>query len=324
MHPRRHRERLAAGEVETRQRHRRLAVELQRRQHRTWGRGISRHACGERHCAHDARPRATRAARDRLKPPAAPRRPTGPATAQAPADAQPCIEPPVLALCDCSIRARSDVRSASSSSQRARSRSCRHDDDRRRIWPVVVHDALGRVVEKGFERVMVLLRNRIELVVVARGAADRQSEEHGTRRIRAILDVLKAHFFFDDAVLVGRRVVPDESGCDALIERGIRQQVAGELLDCKLIERQIGVERPDHPVAVRPDAAAIIVVMQAVGVAVARRIEPIARAVLAVVRRGQQSVDHLRVRIRRRVCNERRHVFGIAAGGPSSRATRAG
>ena len=186
---------------------------------------------------------------------------------------------------------------------------CRHDNNRRRIGPVVVHDALGRVVEERLERVMVFLRDRIELVVVARGAADGQSQEHRARGVRAILDVLKAHFFFDDAVLIGRRVVSDEAGCDALIERRIRQKVARELLDGKSIEWLVAVERPDYPVAIRPDAAAIVVVVKAVGVAVTRRIEPIPRAVLAVLRRGQQPVDHLRVRIGGRIGDERRHVF---------------
>ncbi len=158
---------------------------------------------------------------------------------------------------------------------------------------------------------MVLLRNRIELVVVAGGAADGQPEEHGAGRIGAVLDVLKADLFFNDAVLIRRRVVPDESGGDALVERRIRQQIAGELLDGKPIERQIAVERSDDPVAIRPDAAAVVVVVQAVGVPVPRRIEPIARAMLTVMRRRQQPVDHLRVRIRRRVCDERRDVFGL-------------
>ena len=51
----------------------------------------------------------------------------------------------------------------------------RHRKDRRGVVHVAVHRRLGRVVEKGGEFVKLLLRERIELVVVADGAACRQS-----------------------------------------------------------------------------------------------------------------------------------------------------
>ena len=84
-------------------------------------------------------------------------------------------------------------------------------------------------------------------MIVAGGAADRQAEEHRARRVGSILDVLNADFFFDDAVLVGRRVAPHEPRRDELIERRIRQQVAGELLDGKPIERHVAVEGARPP-----------------------------------------------------------------------------
>ena len=75
---------------------------------------------------------------------------------------------------------------------------------------------------------------------------------------------------------------------------GIGQQVAGELLDDEPVERLVAVEGPDDPVAVGPDLA-VVVQVQAVGVAVPGGVEPEPRHVLAVSGRIEQPVDDLLV-----------------------------
>ena len=70
----------------------------------------------------------------------------------------------------------------------------------------------------------------------------------------------------------------------------VGQQVAGQLFDGELVERHVAVEGVDHPVAIRPDLA-VVVEVDAVGVGVAGGVEPVAAAVLAPVRRGQQLID---------------------------------
>ena len=97
---------------------------------------------------------------------------------------------------------------------------------------------------------------------------------------------------------VGRDVAAMEAGGDLLVERRIGQQVAGQLLDGELVERQIAVEGLDHPVAIGPDLA-VVVDVDAVRVAVAGRVQPVARAMLAVMRRGEIAVDHVFVGVRR-------------------------
>ena len=79
-----------------------------------------------------------------------------------------------------------------------------------------------------------------------------------------------------------------------LVERRFGQQVAGQLLDRELVERQVAVERVDDPVAVGPHLA-VVVEVDAVRVGVAGRVEPVAAAMLAPVRRRQQLVDELLV-----------------------------
>ena len=89
-----------------------------------------------------------------------------------------------------------------------------------------------------------------------------------------------------------------KAGGDPLVERAVRQQVAGELLDGELVERQIAVERVDHPIAIGPHLA-VVVEVDAVRVAVARGVQPVAGAVFAVVRRGEIAVHHALVGVGR-------------------------
>ena len=104
---------------------------------------------------------------------------------------------------------------------------------------------------------------------------------------------------------------------------GIGQQVAGELLDDEPVERLVGVEGVDDPVAVGPGLA-IVVEVQAVGVAVAGGVEPEPRHVLAVAGRVEQAVDDLLVSLLRRVGQERVDLRGGSAAGRSGRASRGG
>ena len=88
-------------------------------------------------------------------------------------------------------------------------------------------------------------------------------------------------------VVTWQRLKPVAINCSSL---GVGQQVAGELLDDELVERQVAIERPDDPIAVGPHLA-VVVEVQAVRVAVAGGVEPEAGHVLAVARRREQPID---------------------------------
>ena len=90
-------------------------------------------------------------------------------------------------------------------------------------------------------------------------------------------------FLDDGAAFVGRDIAALEAGGDDLFERRFWQEVAGELLGDEIVEPLVSVEGIDDPVAVRPHFA-VVVEMHSVGIAVARRIEPVARAMFAVAR----------------------------------------
>ncbi len=127
-------------------------------------------------------------------------------------------------------------------------------------------------------------------MIVALRATDREAEPRGAHRVHAIDDVEVEIFGVDDAALVAGHHVAHEAGGDLLVARGARQQIAGELLDRELIERFVGVEGVDHPLAPEPHLAQRIIVIAA-GVAVSREVQPRQREPLTEVRRGEQAID---------------------------------
>ena len=116
--------------------------------------------------------------------------------------------------------------------------------------------ALGDVVEVGVDLVELLLRDRVELVVVAARAAQRQPHPHRARRRHPIDHVLDQELLGDDAALAVLAVVAVEGGGDSLLEGGVGEHVAGDLLDGELIERHVVVVGVDHPVTVSATSGA--------------------------------------------------------------------
>ena len=81
---------------------------------------------------------------------------------------------------------------------------------------------LRGVVEEGGQRVELLLRERIELVIVADGAAGGQAEPDLAGGLGAVAGVEHEVLLVDRAAFVGRDVAAVEAGGDALIERAVR------------------------------------------------------------------------------------------------------
>ena len=137
-------------------------------------------------------------------------------------------------------------------------------------------------VEIGHEAEEVVLRNRVELVVVAAGATDGHAQDRRAISAHAIHGIFHKPLLPNGASLVVDPMVAVERGGDLLIEAGIREEVAGELLGQKLVIGHVRVEGVDHPIAPRPTRANHLVV-DGVAIAVAGDIEPINGHALAVV-----------------------------------------
>ena len=96
---------------------------------------------------------------------------------------------------------------------------------------LAVEAALGDVVEEGVELVILALRDRVELVVVALRTADGQPEPDGAGGVHAVDDVGGVVLLGDRPPFVVDHVVAVEPAGDLLREQRARQEVAGELLD---------------------------------------------------------------------------------------------
>ena len=165
------------------------------------------------------------------------------------------------------------------------------------------------VVQHRVEAEVFLLRDGVELVVVAVRARDGQAQPRVARRRHAVHDGLDAELLLvDPALLVDLRVAM-KAGGNFLLHRRVGQHVAGELLDGELVEGQVTVQRGDDPIAVAPDAARRIDAV-AVRVRVTRHVQPPTAPPLAVVRRRQQPLDEFLISIRRLVVHKRIHLGG--------------
>ena len=164
--------------------------------------------------------------------------------------------------------------------------------------------------EEGAQAVVVLLQDRVELVVVAAGAAHAQPHEH--------LAGIVGHVGEDDLVLAARVALVVLVDRIAQVRRGHQHLrilridlVAGELLAHELVVRLVGVQALDDVVAVGPGVRPQCVLVVAVALGVAHQVEPVLRPALAVARTGQQGVHQLLVGLRIGILDE---GLGLLAG----------
>ena len=170
--------------------------------------------------------------------------------------------------------------------------SIRNHQYRRGIGYIAVHHVLGRVSEECRQGIELALGDGIELVVVASGASDGESEENHAGGIGSILGIDGFVFFRNDPAFVGGDVTPMKAGGHQPIQVRVRQQVPGDLLDRKLVEGLVPVEGPDHPIAIGPHLS-IVVDVDTVGVSIARRVQPVAGPMFSPVPRLQQVVHQV-------------------------------
>ena len=165
------------------------------------------------------------------------------------------------------------------------------------------------VGEEGLERVKILGLDRVKAMVVTFRATHCGAEPYRTHRAYAIAAVLgeilgrlQAAFGRSASHAVIRR-------CNFLVERCIRDEVAGQLLARELIERLILAKRAQHVIAIGPRGQRVVAVKSR-GVAVADGVEPVHGLLFGVRRRRQQTVHNFFVRARRVVGDERREFCG--------------
>ena len=168
-----------------------------------------------------------------------------------------------------------------------------------RIQPRLVH-----VVEEREELIKFLLRKRVELVVVAPAALEREPEERRAKGSHAVVDIVDAVFLLDRAPLVLLLVKPAEGRGEQLLVGGMREEVARHLPERELVPGEVLVEGLDYPVTPGPHRGPRAVGLEAVAVGVAGEIHPVGGHPLAIPRACQEPVEELFVGIGRRVGQE--------------------
>ena len=173
----------------------------------------------------------------------------------------------------------------------------------RRIVVARVDTPLLHVGEEGLQGVEVSGLDRVELMVMALGAAEGAAQPSIGDRAHAFGAVFRKVFLRLGAAFAGHHVQAVIAARDELFFGRIGQQVAGELLTREDVERLVGVERVDDVVAVGEDAL-ILVAVVADRVGEAGDIQPPDRHAFTEVGRGQQAIDLLLIGIGRFVGQE--------------------
>ena len=157
------------------------------------------------------------------------------------------------------------------------------------------------VSQEAEQRVVIGLRNGVELVVVATGASDAQPEEGGARRAQHVVEVVE---FRRGGVI--RLIVPDVQSVEASsdetgspfrcegrfgLEGRFGQFVTRELFSHELIVGLVAVEAVDDVVAVTPGVRLRSVALVPVALGIADQIQPMSSPTLAIMRGLEQAID---------------------------------
>ncbi len=185
------------------------------------------------------------------------------------------------------------------------------------------HVAFDGVIEQREKLVELLLRERVELVVVALGATNGQPKPNGSNGVDAVENFLKAFFANLCSRLAVLDAISQKPGGDPLVDRRGGQQVPSDLFDGELVKWLVAVKSLDHPLSPAPGVRPQRVALVAGRVGIARGVEPGKGPALAVVGRAKQLIYQTLVGFRALVREEalrlpgsRRQAGQIEVGAP--------
>jgi hypothetical protein len=100
----------------------------------------------------------------------------------------------------------------------------------------------GRIVEEGEQLVVVALRKRIELMVMAPAAVERHAEPHRSRGFGHVHHVVDAILGRDASAFAINHVVAAKACRQSLLVAGVGHQVSRDLPRRELVERHVGIK----------------------------------------------------------------------------------
>ncbi len=138
-------------------------------------------------------------------------------------------------------------------------------------------------------------------MIVTAGATQRLTENNFADRIQQLI----GYFHFLVFWVVAQQYLGannNKARCNpltvALVNRVVGQQVTCDLFQQEAIVGHVGVERVANPIAIPPGFAKQEVLIQPIGIRVARQVQPVTPESLTKSRRTEQSVDQTLSRIR--------------------------
>ena len=126
-------------------------------------------------------------------------------------------------------------------------------------------------------------------MIVALGTPDGLPHPNSSDSTNPIGEVARLVILLLRPALLGGEQESVEARSHPGLHRGVRQQIAGQLFPCKLVEGLVVVERANDVIAVGPDVPRIVG-MVADGVGEAHEIEPTIGHAFPVLRRGHQAI----------------------------------
>src|SRR5215471_5843402 len=144
--------------------------------------------------------------------------------------------------------------------------------------------------------VIVALRNRIELMVVAAGALQRETQDAASDRADHVVQVVEAILRVVILAEADLCVLAEKARRNQTVRRHVSDLVARDLLAKEYVVRLVVIKCADHIIAIPPRIGTIEVVLEAVGIRITGDVEPVAPPPFAIMRRGQQAVDQSRPR----------------------------
>ncbi len=118
-------------------------------------------------------------------------------------------------------------------------------------------------------------------MVVAASTPNRQTKPDFARRHQTIHHIFGAILFINDPAFDGDSVIAIETRGQTLLRSRIRKQIARQLVDGELVERDVSVVSVDDPVSPHP-LFPFCVVLIAVGIGITCQIKPVSSHMFAV------------------------------------------
>ena len=172
----------------------------------------------------------------------------------------------------------------------------------------IIAVGVAGVIKKGKNLEVFSLGDRVVFVSVALRTGHRRAHPHPHGGVHPVDDRGIAELLIIGAAFTVGHRIPVKGRGDELVLRGLREQVARNLLHRKLIKRFVVVEGPDHIIAEGPDSARRVIGIPG-GVGITGQIQPEPGPVFAVGGRRQQAVDQPPVSLRRGIPDKGRDLL---------------